>query len=98
MSAQHTPDDERTDTNPPIAIRLGTLRERIDRIVDDEATDYDNRSELIREAARQLVTRHEVRDRLDQTDDEDVPENLDAVIERAPDTHPLRADGSGESA
>lgn len=95
MSANQTTDDRRTAEQSPITVRMDGLAERLDTIV--ESSEFDNRSDAIREAVDRLVTEHECKQRLTEQG-ETPPPNLDGVIDRAPDSHPLRTDGPGESA
>ena len=106
MTAHTTRDDDTTAEQGPTTVRLDDLRDRADDLVEDDTTEFESRSDLIREGVRRLVTEAECRRRLTvqgvsggETETEDVPANLDPVVDRAADhTHPLRADGSGESA
>jgi len=99
MSAHTTADDRRTADQSPTTVRLDDLADRAEALVEDDTTEFDTLSDVLREGVRRLVTRHECEQRLTAQGEthEDVPANLDAVVERSPDTHPMRADG-GEDA
>lgn len=58
-------------------IRLGTLCDRVDRLV--ERGSYDSRSEAVREAVRILAAKHEVTERLEEERPEDVPAWIEGV-------------------
>lgn len=95
MTLQTTNDDRNADEQPT-PVRLDDLRERAEALAEDDSTEFENRSEVIREGVRRLVTEHECKQRL-HTDEGVSAPNLDAVVERAPNRHPLTTDG-GEDA
>jgi len=95
MTAHTTRDDRRTAEKTPTTVRLHDLAERAEALVDDDSTEFDTVSDVLREGVRRLVTEHECRQRL--TEEGETPPNLDGVVERAPNNHPLTATG-GEDA
>lgn len=65
--------------SPQIVVRdpegQGRLWERVEAVV-EESDEWDSRSEVVREGVRRLVTEHEVRQRLDESDCEIDAEQL----------------------
>lgn len=91
MSAQTQTDDRRTADEPTrVTIRMDDLADRVDALA-EESDEFENRSEVLREAARRLVTEHECKQRLEDADG--VPPNLGGVVDRAPDSHPMTDGG-----
>lgn len=83
-------------TTAPSTVRLHDLRPRAEDVVEDDRTEFANLSELVREAVRQIVTDYECRDRLTEDGESLDAANLDPVIDRAPDVHPITDGGRDE--